>query len=212
MGNMNELRRDRPWRKPYLIPLFVLAVVALLGTAVMLLWNAIIPGITGWAQLTWPQAVGLLVLCRLLFGGFKGKPGAGGWHRWRSPVDDDGPEATEGWRARCKGMSDEQRQRLKEEWSRRCGGFRGRSRRWTELLPSPVHAIHEGRVDVLHRSLERSRMQRRQADPQTSGRATNERPSPIGLRTRMERRARISSPASEARNMLHKRMGVEVRG
>src|SRR6185369_4267026 len=48
----------------FLIPVFVLAAIAALGTVVMLLWNHIVPGLTGWQQLTWWKAVGLLVLCR----------------------------------------------------------------------------------------------------------------------------------------------------
>lgn len=50
------------------IPIF-LAVAAALSAVVMLLWNAIIPGVIGWTVITYWQALGLLVLCRILFGG-----------------------------------------------------------------------------------------------------------------------------------------------
>ena len=46
-----------------------LAVAAGAAAVVMLLWNAIIPGLTGWGLLGYWQALGLMALCRLLFGG-----------------------------------------------------------------------------------------------------------------------------------------------
>ncbi|MDR1023471.1 MAG: hypothetical protein LBL94_09420 [Prevotellaceae bacterium] len=50
--------------------LLVLATIALMGLAVMLLWNKLVPDIFGLATLNFSQAVGLFVLARLLFGGF----------------------------------------------------------------------------------------------------------------------------------------------
>ena len=52
--------------------LILTSMVALLGLIVMFLWNAILPSVTGWASLNYPQGVGLFVLCRILFGGFSG--------------------------------------------------------------------------------------------------------------------------------------------
>ena len=49
--------------------MFVAAFAA--GIAItMLLWNALIPDIIGWAAINYWQAAGLLILSRLLFGGF----------------------------------------------------------------------------------------------------------------------------------------------
>ncbi|MDR0660594.1 MAG: hypothetical protein LBG19_07310 [Prevotellaceae bacterium] len=48
-----------------------LAVVAALTAVVMLLWNAIIPAVIGWSVINYWQALGLMVLCRILFGGLK---------------------------------------------------------------------------------------------------------------------------------------------
>lgn len=53
-------------------PLVTLAIIAAAGGIVMLLWNYIIPSTIGWNSLNYFQATGLLVLCRLLFGGFGG--------------------------------------------------------------------------------------------------------------------------------------------
>jgi len=69
--------RARYWGMPLLIVL----AAALLGWMVMLLWNAVIPAIfVGSRSLDYPHALGLLVLSRILFGGFRGR---GGWHRGR---------------------------------------------------------------------------------------------------------------------------------
>ena len=100
------------WKKPYLIPLFIIAAVLAFGAVVMLLWNAIIPGLTGWAMLTYPKAIGLLVLCKILFGGFHG----GGGHSWKQRMM-QGMHARKNW----EGLSEEERVKLKEEWSKRCG-------------------------------------------------------------------------------------------
>jgi len=43
--------------------------IAIGGEVVMLLWNWLAPALFGWRQITFWQAVGLLALCRILFGG-----------------------------------------------------------------------------------------------------------------------------------------------
>ena len=69
----------------------ILAAIAVLGYVVMSLWNAIIPGVfVGVRALDYRQAVGLLVLCRILFGGFRGRGGGPG-RRWRN-LDNLTPE------------------------------------------------------------------------------------------------------------------------
>jgi hypothetical protein len=42
------------------------------GEVVMHLWNWLLPSLFGWRQVTFWQALGLLVLCRILFGSFGG--------------------------------------------------------------------------------------------------------------------------------------------
>jgi len=62
-------------------PLFFIVAVAALSAIVMLLWNAIVPGIFSAApRIDYLHALGLLVLSRILFGGFRGH---GGWHGHR---------------------------------------------------------------------------------------------------------------------------------
>jgi hypothetical protein len=50
-----------------------------LGFLVMLLWNWLVPAISSLKRVTYLQALGILILARLLFGGFG--PGAHGWGR-----------------------------------------------------------------------------------------------------------------------------------
>ncbi|MDR0322223.1 MAG: hypothetical protein LBI28_12025 [Treponema sp.] len=57
----------------------MLAMCAVFGAAVMLLWNFLMPQIFGLMPLNYLQATGLLVLARVLFGGL-----GGGWHNRRA--------------------------------------------------------------------------------------------------------------------------------
>jgi hypothetical protein len=45
-------------------------MVAVFGVGVMFLWNALLPGIFGLSVINYWQAAGLLLLSRILFGGF----------------------------------------------------------------------------------------------------------------------------------------------
>lgn len=108
--NGGKMRR-RPWKFLF-FPLIAAGVVLLLGTVVQYLWNAILPAAVGVATLTFWQAVGLLVLCRLLFGGFGGRGGGWGGHQR------GGPPAR--LRERWMHMSEEERIRFREEWKQRC--------------------------------------------------------------------------------------------
>jgi len=58
----------------WIAPLAILGVVIFTwigGEVVMLLWNWLLPALFGWPQITFWQALGLLVLCRILFGGLR---------------------------------------------------------------------------------------------------------------------------------------------
>jgi hypothetical protein len=57
----------------FLAPLAILAMIVFIavgGEVVRLLWNWLLPALFGWRQITFWQALGLLALCRILFGGF----------------------------------------------------------------------------------------------------------------------------------------------
>ncbi len=53
---------------------FILAFLAVGSIVVMLLWNALLPAIFGVKAITFLQAAGLLILSKILFGGFRHRP------------------------------------------------------------------------------------------------------------------------------------------
>jgi len=61
--------------------LFALLFVTVFGFVVMRLWNWLMPVLFGWHSINFWQAVGILVLSKILFGGFRGRPG--GHMQWR---------------------------------------------------------------------------------------------------------------------------------
>ena len=70
----------------FLAPIGILAVAAGFSAVTMLLWNWLMPAIFGLGVISFWQALGILVLCRLLFGGF-GKIKFGGMgHRHGNPI------------------------------------------------------------------------------------------------------------------------------
>jgi len=86
---------------------FVIALIISVGWVVMYLWNKIIPPVFGLGMITYWQAVGLLILSRILFGGF-GKGRFGNRHnRWH--------EKKQRWKEKWGKMSEEER----GEWKRR---------------------------------------------------------------------------------------------
>jgi Ca2+/H+ antiporter, TMEM165/GDT1 family len=84
--------------------------VFVFGSVVMLLWNALMPNIFNLHQVTFWQALGLLVLAKILFGGFRGGPKGYG-SRWKRNA------LREGW----ANMTPEQQEKFKQEWGHRCG-------------------------------------------------------------------------------------------
>lgn len=92
----------------FLAPLAILGLllfIALGGEVVLQLWNWLLPAIFGWPQITFWQALGILALCRILFGRFGG-------HAHRSNFRRRMAE-------RCKRMTPEERERFQQ-------GMRGR--------------------------------------------------------------------------------------
>jgi hypothetical protein len=117
---MNERNMNKK-RFAFFFPLFALIAALLLGAAVKFLWNATLPSLVNANQITYWQAVGLLVLCRILFGNF-GKPGGGGPPRWGRWDQEEGGGPRFGyWRNKWKEMTPEERARFKQEIRNRCG-------------------------------------------------------------------------------------------
>jgi hypothetical protein len=84
------------------------AAAAVLSFAVMSLWNALMPEIFAVKAISFWQALGLLALSKLLFGGFRGFPAGG--PRWRRRMWD-----------RWEQMTPEEREKFKQGMRRRCG-------------------------------------------------------------------------------------------
>ena len=93
------------------IAFFIVAAVVL-SLVVMLLWNALVPDLFHGPELTFLQALGLLVLAHILLRGWGPWRHANGWRheRWRRRFDE-----------KLAAMTPEEREKFKSEWGRRCG-------------------------------------------------------------------------------------------
>jgi hypothetical protein len=85
------------------IPLFI----AIGGEVVMHLWNWLLPALFGWRMITLWQAIGLLALCRILFGhhGWRGQ-GRSRFRgrmsqRWERMTPEDREKFRQGMRGFC---------------------------------------------------------------------------------------------------------------
>lgn len=105
---MRNIRRSGPPK--FIKFIFIGAAIALgMGFIVMLLWNAILPSLLGVKLISYWQAVGLLVLCKILFGGFK--PGGPPGGRFGPP-----PHIRE----KFMNMTDEEKEQFKQQWKNHC--------------------------------------------------------------------------------------------
>jgi hypothetical protein len=107
--------------------------VLLFGNIVMWLWNALMPVIFHLPIITFPQALGLLVLSKILFSSFRG----GGPGRWR------------GGRLRQKwmDMTPEEQDKFKKEWDHRHEGGAERPEGRSEGRPEGRFDRCEGRSE-----------------------------------------------------------------
>jgi hypothetical protein len=84
-------------------------LIALGGTIVQMLWNWLLPALFGFPQITFWQALGVLVLSRILFGGFGGGH-SGGRSRKRRWMEEQ-----------CEQMTPEERERFRQRMRERWG-------------------------------------------------------------------------------------------
>ncbi|WP_221390760.1 hypothetical protein [Dyadobacter sp. NIV53] len=121
MNQRHTYRRRFP-----LFPLFALAAALLLGGLVMLLWNAILPALINVNPIKYWQSVGLLALCRILFGNFGGRMGGPG--QWKQNWQNNGTNDTDSkssfgrssWRGKWMSMTEEERLKFRDEMRQRC--------------------------------------------------------------------------------------------
>jgi hypothetical protein len=104
----------RRFKGPKFLVFFFLAVagLAVFSTIVLLLWNALMPDIFHLPVIGFRQAAGLLILAKILFGGFRGGWGGGFGGRWRHKMQQ-----------RWMEMTPEERERFKQEWGRHGAPF-----------------------------------------------------------------------------------------
>lgn len=114
-------------RLRFLMPLAFVAILALTVAVVMWLWNWLMPALFGLVTITYWQALGLLTLVRLLFGGH---PFAGQHHQrgYRGHFGDWQGQRREHWgtafRERWKNMSvEERKQFMNRHWHFQKGPF-----------------------------------------------------------------------------------------
>ena len=83
------------------------AFVTLIGFVVMGLWNWLMPALFGLTHITFWQALGLLVLSKILFGGWKGGGHRDHRSRWKRKFRD-----------RWTNMTEEEREKYRRCWGR----------------------------------------------------------------------------------------------
>lgn len=94
-------------------------LVFLGGHVIRLLWNWLTPTLFGWPEITFWQALGLLALCRILFGGFSSHKGGGhGEPRFRARMADRMADRVA---RRLEVMTPEERERFRQRLRERCG-------------------------------------------------------------------------------------------
>ena len=100
------------WQRLMLIgPLAILGMllfIAIGGGIVQYLWNWLLPPLFGWREISFWQALGLLALCRILFGG----------SGWRGSVRSNVRRRME---ERCERMTPEERERFRQRMRERFG-------------------------------------------------------------------------------------------
>jgi hypothetical protein len=95
----------------FIAPLAILGILLFIfigGEIVLHLWNWLLPPLFGWRLITFWQALGLLVLCRILFGGLGWR--GSGHSSFRHRIDE-----------RCKQMTPEEREQFRQRMRERFG-------------------------------------------------------------------------------------------
>lgn len=107
--------RTKRWFKGPLFIILFLAVFTAAAFVTMLLWNALIPVLFSGPVITFWQSAGLLILSKLLLGGFgkghrrhcHGSPGDIWRRKWREKYESMTPEEKEKLRSRCRNFFEE---------------------------------------------------------------------------------------------------------
>ena len=100
--------KTRVLKRALKIGVIASVVAAILGFVVMSLWNWLAPAVFGLGAITFWQALGILILSKILFGGFRGRPGYR--EHWKRRME-----------ARWEQMTPEEREKFRQGMAGRCG-------------------------------------------------------------------------------------------
>ena len=99
--------RGRQFLRILKFTIFAVLFLAALTFVVMRLWNWLLPSLFGWHAITYWQAMGLLILSKILFSGFRGGPGRH-WYwrrrmmeRWEQMTPEERDKFRQGVRGHC---------------------------------------------------------------------------------------------------------------
>jgi hypothetical protein len=96
------------------MPLAAAAILTLVSYVVMQLWNNLLPAILHVGVITFWQAMGIFILCKILFGfGGRGRGWGGGPKPWMRHRMEE----------RFNNMTPEQKEKFKQKWNEKCGHF-----------------------------------------------------------------------------------------
>jgi len=96
--------------KGFKILFMMVFFIGVFGFITMTLWNWLIPDLFGLSVISLSQAIGLVVLSKILFGNFPGRRwGHGGKSHWYGKM-----------RKRYEGLSPEEKEKYKDRWGHYC--------------------------------------------------------------------------------------------
>ncbi|MCS3801773.1 hypothetical protein [Niastella sp. OAS944] len=114
--------------KAVMILVFCTAFVMLFSYIVMRLWNGILPDVLGVKLISFWQAMGILVLSKILFSGF------GGFAHKKEQFKN---RFRQRMREKWENMTPEEKIQFKEEWKNRCKGWGSRFSERNFTTPEP---------------------------------------------------------------------------
>ncbi|MEO6329990.1 MAG: hypothetical protein ABIO55_13725 [Ginsengibacter sp.] len=112
------------FRKGLMFFLLFVGGVLLFSFIVMSVWNAILPTVLHVSTITFVQALGILILSKILFGGFRG-----GWRGRHGRMHSI--------QQKLAAMTPEEREKFKAEWRNKCS-------RWGKREPENTSSAAEG--------------------------------------------------------------------
>ncbi len=96
-------------RKIAMFLFFVPLALFAFGSIVMLLWNAILPAVIHVSTINFWQALGILLLSKILFGGFRGSWGGRRSYQWKDEM-----------KKKISNMTPEEKEKFEQHWKNRC--------------------------------------------------------------------------------------------